>query len=51
MSYKKTEKLYAAEPALLHKAVFLDRDGTLNSDEGHYYVYMKPQRTQTFGTQ
>lgn len=21
------------------KAVFLDRDGTLNSDEGHYYVY------------
>lgn len=21
------------------KAVFLDRDGTLNSDEGHYYIY------------
>ena len=42
MSYKKTEKPYAAEPALLHKAVFLDRDGTLNSDEGHDYVY-KPE--------
>ncbi|WP_251621505.1 D-glycero-alpha-D-manno-heptose-1,7-bisphosphate 7-phosphatase [Odoribacter lunatus] len=24
------------------KAVFLDRDGTLNSDEGHYYIY-KPE--------
>ncbi len=23
----------------MNKAVFLDRDGTLNSDEGHYYVY------------
>ncbi len=26
----------------LNKAVFLDRDGTLNSDEGHYYIY-KPE--------
>lgn len=25
----------------LHKAVFLDRDGTINSDEGHYYIYRK----------
>lgn len=23
------------------KAVFLDRDGTLNSDEGHYYIWKK----------
>lgn len=23
----------------MRKAVFLDRDGTLNSDEGHYYIY------------
>lgn len=23
----------------MKKAVFLDRDGTLNCDEGHYYVY------------
>lgn len=23
----------------MNKAVFLDRDGTLNSDEGHYYIY------------
>lgn len=22
-----------------HKAVFFDRDGTINSDEGHYYIY------------
>ena len=26
----------------LAKAVFFDRDGTINSDEGHYYVY-KPE--------
>lgn len=26
----------------LHKAVFFDRDGTINSDEGHYYIY-KPE--------
>lgn len=23
----------------LSKAVFFDRDGTINSDEGHYYIY------------
>lgn len=23
----------------MHKAVFLDRDGVINSDEGHYYIY------------
>ncbi len=23
----------------MKKAVFLDRDGTLNSDEGHYYIF------------
>lgn len=23
------------------KAVFLDRDGVINSDEGHYYIYRK----------
>ncbi|PID88642.1 MAG: histidinol phosphate phosphatase [Bacteroidia bacterium] len=23
----------------MKKAVFLDRDGTLNSDKGHYYIY------------
>lgn len=23
----------------MHKAVFIDRDGVINSDEGHYYVY------------
>lgn len=26
----------------LRKAVFFDRDGTINSDEGHYYIY-KPE--------
>lgn len=26
----------------LQKAVFFDRDGTINSDEGHYYIY-KPE--------
>lgn len=25
-----------------NKAVFFDRDGTINSDEGHYYIY-KPE--------
>lgn len=25
----------------MQKAVFLDRDGVINSDEGHYYVYRK----------
>ncbi len=26
----------------MHKAVFIDRDGVVNSDEGHYYIY-KPE--------
>jgi D-glycero-D-manno-heptose 1,7-bisphosphate phosphatase len=26
---------------MANKAVFLDRDGTINSDEGHYYIYRK----------
>ena len=30
------------ESTPLHKAVFFDRDGTINSDEGHYYIY-KPE--------
>lgn len=25
----------------MQRAVFLDRDGVINSDEGHYYVYRK----------
>lgn len=25
----------------MNKAVFFDRDGTINSDEGHYYVYRR----------
>lgn len=25
----------------MNKAIFLDRDGVINSDEGHYYVYKK----------
>jgi D-glycero-D-manno-heptose 1,7-bisphosphate phosphatase len=25
----------------MRRAVFLDRDGTINSDEGHYYVYRR----------
>ncbi len=25
----------------MNKAVFLDRDGVINSDEGHYYIYKK----------
>ena len=25
----------------MNKAVFFDRDGTINSDEGHYYIYRK----------
>ena len=23
----------------MHKAIFIDRDGTINSDEGHYYIF------------
>ncbi len=26
---------------MANKAVFFDRDGTINSDEGHYYIYKK----------
>ena len=26
----------------MNKAIFLDRDGVINSDEGHYYIY-KPE--------
>lgn len=26
---------------MANKAVFFDRDGTINSDEGHYYIYRK----------
>lgn len=25
----------------LQKAIFFDRDGTINNDEGHYYIYRK----------
>lgn len=25
----------------MNKAIFLDRDGTINSDEGHFYIYRK----------
>ena len=32
--------LHSLHPEL-RKAVFLDRDGTLNNDEGHYYIYRK----------
>ncbi len=38
----KKNKTQDAEPEFLNKAVFLDRDGTLNCDEGHYYIY-KPE--------
>lgn len=39
MNHKHTHKTHP-EPA--NKAVFLDRDGTVNCDEGHYYIY-KPE--------
>lgn len=26
---------------MVNKAVFFDRDGTINSDEGHYYIFRK----------
>lgn len=38
------EKITVLQPAKgEHKsrAIFLDRDGTINSDEGHYYIYKK----------
>ena len=34
---KRTTTSISTQP--LNKAVFLDRDGTINSDEGHYYVF------------
>ena len=37
---KRTTTSISTQP--LNKAVFLDRDGTINSDEGHYYIY-KPE--------
>lgn len=40
--YKKTNPTPSPQSPLLNKAVFLDRDGTLNCDEGHYYIY-KPE--------
>lgn len=39
MMTKKTHPMTNTNSLSLHKAVFLDRDGTLNSDEGHYYIY------------
>ncbi len=38
----KTRKYTTASSAPAAKAVFFDRDGTINSDEGHYYIY-KPE--------
>ncbi|MDR2814061.1 MAG: HAD family hydrolase [Prevotellaceae bacterium] len=31
----------------MQKAIFLDRDGVINSNEGHYYVYRKEDFTLT----
>ena len=42
MTIKKPHPMTNTESFSLNKAVFLDRDGTLNSDEGHYYIY-KPE--------
>lgn len=42
MTYKKPNKAQSTQTGSLNKAVFLDRDGTLNCDEGHYYIY-KPE--------
>lgn len=41
MKRKKTSAPEKKEQTLA-KAVFFDRDGTINSDEGHYYIY-KPE--------
>lgn len=38
----KTKQSFLSAPSASHKAVFFDRDGTINSDEGHYYIY-KPE--------
>lgn len=42
MTYKKSSRIPNEGAHVLRKAVFLDRDGTLNCDEGHYYIY-KPE--------
>lgn len=42
LTRKPTKKVHPAPATPLNKAVFLDRDGTLNCDEGHYYIY-KPE--------
>ncbi|MDE5639541.1 MAG: HAD family hydrolase [Odoribacter sp.] len=42
MTYKKSSRTQNEGAHVLRKAVFLDRDGTLNCDEGHYYIY-KPE--------
>lgn len=38
----KDKNMHNTKNAPLNKAVFFDRDGTINSDEGHYYIY-KPE--------
>lgn len=40
--YMNTRQTPASEKGSPRKAVFFDRDGTINSDEGHYYIY-KPE--------
>lgn len=40
MKKRQTPQAVTAVPSL-KKAVFLDRDGTLNCDEGYYYIYHK----------
>ncbi len=35
----KSEQNTTESPITISKAVFFDRDGTINSDEGHYYIY------------
>lgn len=35
-------KQSASDKKPFNKAVFFDRDGTINSDDGHYYIY-KPE--------
>lgn len=45
LAYGKKKKKSAQNPlkeeTVWRKAVFLDRDGTINCDEGHYYIYRK----------
>lgn len=42
MGRMKKDQTSARHKKTLNKAVFFDRDGTINSDEGHYYIY-KPE--------